>query len=198
MRGRGQLTSPEDHRKALDILNQGITSRARASELVLHGVGLTTQQRWGRKFIGNGDDVDRRKGSRRLVAHRLSVEECQRILLTCDEPEFAALPPGHIVPILADKGLYVGSESGLYRVLHAHGQVHRRGRARPPQEPRPVPRLRGAAPSEVWSWDITYLPTTVRGIWLYTYLAIDVWSRTVYAWDLDKREYPAIDSALVS
>jgi len=28
----------------------------------------------------------------------------------------------------------------------------------------------------VWSWDISYLPTTVRGIWLYLYLVIDVWS----------------------
>jgi len=25
----------------------------------------------------------------------------------------------------------------------------------------------------VWSWDITYLPTTIRGIWLYLYLVIE-------------------------
>jgi len=36
----------------------------------------------------------------------------------------------------------------------------------------------------VWSCDITYLPTTVRGIWLYLYLVIDVWSRKVVAWAL--------------
>jgi hypothetical protein len=41
-----------------------------------------------------------------LVSHRLSEEERQRILLTCNQPEFAALPPGQIVPILADPGLY--------------------------------------------------------------------------------------------
>jgi hypothetical protein len=41
------------------------------------------------------------------------------------------LPPGQIVPILADRGLYIGSERSFYRVLHAHGQAHRRGRARP-------------------------------------------------------------------
>ncbi len=29
----------------------------------------------------------------------------------------------------------------------------------------------------MWSWDITYLPTTVRGVWLYLHLVIDVWSR---------------------
>ncbi|WP_233128803.1 helix-turn-helix domain-containing protein, partial [Synechococcus sp. 8F6] len=32
------------------------------------------------------------------------------------------------------------------------GQANRRGRARPPQEPRPVPRLRAAGPNQVWSW----------------------------------------------
>ena len=112
-------------------------------------MGLTTLQRWRRQFVGDGGGVDRRKGSYRHVTHRLSEEERQRILLTCNEPEFAALPPGQIVPVLADRGLYIGSERSFYRVLHAHGQVHRRGRARPPQEPRPVPRLRASGPNQV-------------------------------------------------
>ena len=102
------------------------------------------------------------------------------------------------MPVLADQGLYIGSESSFYRVLRAHGQVHRRGRARPPQEPRAVPRLRAIAPNQLWSWDITYLPTTVRGIWLYLYLVIDVWSRKVVAWDVAEREDPAIAADLVS
>ena len=52
--------------------------------------------------------MDRRKGRHHHVAHRLSEEERQRILLTCNEQEFAALPPGQIVPLLADRGLYIG------------------------------------------------------------------------------------------
>ena len=40
-----------------------------------------------------------------------------------------------------------------------------------------MPRLRAVGPNQVWSWDITYLPTTVGGIWLCLYLVIDVWSR---------------------
>jgi transposase InsO family protein len=172
---------------------------AGAHELaVLLGVGLTTLQRWRRHFAGDGGGVDRRKGSQRHVAHRLSAEERQRILLTYNEPEFAALPPGQIVPILADRGRYIGSERSFYRVLHAHSQAHRRGRARPPQEPGAVPRLKAAGPNQVWSWDITYLPTTVRGVWLYLYLVIDVWSRKVVAWDVAEREDPAIAADLVS
>ena len=92
----------------------------------LLGVGLTTLQRWRRQFAGGGDGTDRRKGSQRHVAHRLSDEDRQRILRTCNEPELASLPPGQIVPVLADLGLFIGSERSFYRVLHAHGQAHRR------------------------------------------------------------------------
>ena len=193
------MTSPEDRRKALEILDAAVAAGARAREVAaLLGMGLRTLQRWRRQFAGDGDGTDRRKGSHRLVSHRLSDEERQRILLTCNQPEFAALPPGQIVPVLADRGLYIGSERSFYRVLHAHGQAHRRGRARPPQELRTVPRLRADGPNQVWSWDISYLPTSVRGIWLYLYLVIDVWSRKVVAWDVAEREDPKIAAELVS
>jgi transposase InsO family protein len=102
------------------------------------------------------------------------------------------------VPDLADQGIYIGSERSFYRVLHAHGQLHRRGRARLPQEPRPVPRLRATGPNQVWSWDISYLPTSVKGIWLYLYLVIDVWSRKVVAWDVEECEDAKLAAELVS
>ena len=66
------------------------------------GISLRTLKRWRRAFGGDGDGEDRRKGSPRLVSHRLSEEERQRILLTCNQPEYASLPPGQIVPALAD------------------------------------------------------------------------------------------------
>ena len=114
---------PDDRQKALQILDEGMADGARASKLAqLLGVGLTTLQRWRLQFARDGDDVDCRKGSYRHVAHRLSEEERQRILLTCHEPEFAALPPVQIVPVLADRGLYIGSERSFYRVLHQKGQ----------------------------------------------------------------------------
>ena len=130
------MTAPADRRKALEILDAAVAAGARAHKVAeLLDVGLTTLQRWRRQFAGVGDGLDRRKGSHRLVSHRLSDEERQRILFTCND-----------------------------RVLHAHSQVHRRGRARPPQQPRPVPRLEARGANEVWSWDITFLPTSVRGV----------------------------------
>jgi transposase InsO family protein len=192
------LTATADRRKALEILDAGMAAGAPAGRLAeLLGVGLSTLQRWRCQFAGDGDGLDRRKGSHRFVSHRLTDVERQRILLTCNQPEFAALPPGQIVPILADRGHCLGSERSFHRVLHAHRQLHRRGRARPPQEPRPVPRLRADGPNQVWSWDITYLPTSVRGAWLYLYQVIDVWSRKVVAWDVADREGPKVAADLV-
>lgn len=68
---------------------------ARADELaVLLGVGLTTLQRWRRHCAGDSDGVYGSRGSHCQVVNRLSEEERQLILLTCNESEFAALTPG--------------------------------------------------------------------------------------------------------
>ena len=196
--GRGRLTRALHRRKAIELIGEAKAAGARlVSACGEIGICLRTLKRWRKDLIGDGGGHDRRKGSHRLVSHKLSEEERQRILLTCNQPEYASLPPGQIVPALADQGIFIGSESSFYRVLHAHGQVHRRGRARPPQEPRSVPRLRADRPNAVWSWDITYLPTTVRGVWLYLYLVVDVWSRKVVAWDVAEVESAEIAADLV-
>ena len=101
------------------------------------------------------------------------------------------------MPALVDQKVFIGSESSFYRVLHQAGQCQRRGRARLPQEPRYVPRLRADRPNALWSWDISFLPTTVRGVWLYLYLMVDVWSRKVVAWDVTEVETAQIASDLV-
>jgi putative transposase len=196
--GRGRLTGAAHRRKVVELIGEAKAAGAGlVSACVEIGISLRTLKRWRKAFVGDGDGKDRRKGSPRLVVHRLSEEERQRILLTCNQPEYASLPPGQIVPALADQGLYIGSESSFYRVLHQARQCHRRGRARLPQEPRSVPRLMADRPNAVWSWDITYLPTTVRGVWLYLYLVVDVWSRKVVAWDVAEAESAEIAADLV-
>ena len=60
-----------------------------------------------------------------------------------------------------------------------------------------MPRLRADGPNQVWSWDISFLQTTVRGVWLYLYLVVDVWSRKVVAWDVAEVESSEIAAELV-
>jgi transposase InsO family protein len=101
----------------------------------------------------------------------LSPQEREQILQIANEPRFAELPPARIVPMLADEGVYVASESSFSRVLRAHGQTRHRGRARAPQRVRPPSTHVATAPRQVWCWDMSYLPATVVARWFHLYLA---------------------------
>jgi len=92
-----------------------------------------------------------------------------------NEPRFAALPPARIVPTLADEEVYIASESSFSRVLRAHGQTRHRGRAKTPRRVRPPTTHVATAPRQVWTWDMTFLPTQVAGVWCYLYLILDIY-----------------------
>ena len=46
----------------------------------------------------------------------LDESEREEILDTLHKDEYSSLPPSQIVPALADKGIYLGSESSFYRI----------------------------------------------------------------------------------
>ncbi len=72
-----------------------------------------------------------------------------------NEPRFAELPPARIVPMLADEGVYIASESSFRRVLRAHGQSRIEAAPRPPRRSRPPTTHVATAPGQVWCWDMT-------------------------------------------
>jgi transposase InsO family protein len=109
----------------------------------------------------------------------LSPEERAALLAVANEPRFAAVPPARIVPMLADEGVYLGSESSMARVLREHGQNAHRGRAKAPKAARPPTTHIATAPGQVWCWDMTYLPTQVMGRWFHLYLILDLYSRKI-------------------
>jgi putative transposase len=49
----------------------------------------------------------------------------------------------------------------------------------------------------VWSWDITYLPTPVRGRFLRLYLVLDVWSRRIVGWKVHERETEELAAEMI-
>jgi transposase InsO family protein len=62
--------------------------------------------------------------------------------------------------------------------LRAESQLKHRG-AEKPAKPRYKPRaLAATAPGQLFSWDITYLPTLVMGIYFYLYLFMDTAARS--------------------
>jgi len=101
-----------------------------------------------------------------------------------NEPRFADMPAARIVPMLADEGTYLASESSFQRVLRAHGQTHHRGRAKAPRKSRPRSTHVATAARQLWCWEMTYLPATVLGRWFYLCLILDVYSRKVVGFEV--------------
>lgn len=51
--------------------------------------------------------------------------------------------------------------------------------------------------NQVWSWDITYLPSRIRGLFFYLYLVIDIYSRKIVGFEVADRENSDIASKCV-
>ncbi|GAC1544397.1 MAG: hypothetical protein NVS2B4_22460 [Ramlibacter sp.] len=147
------------------------------------GIDLRTLQRWrAAQSLVAGDG--RLGAVRPTPAHALSPAERAQVLSVANEPRFADVPPARIVPMLADEGVYVASESSFARVLRAHGQAEHRGRAKAPRRVRPPTTHVATAPRQVWCWDMTYLPATVIGQWFHLYLILDLYSRKIVGWEV--------------
>ena len=133
---------------------------------------------------------DGRPGAvRPMPAHALTQAERAAVLSAANQPRFADLPPARIVPMLADEGLYLASESTFSRVLAEQGQTEHRGRAKASKAGRPATTHIATAPRQVWCWDMTYLPTLVNGTWFYLYLILDLYSRKIVGWEVHARDH---------
>ena len=147
------------------------------------GITVRTLQRWQAcEGLVAGDG--RPQAARPVPAHALSPAERAEVLRVANEPRFADVPPARIVPVLADEGTYLASESTFARVLREQGQAVHRGRAKAPQPSRPPSTHIATAPRQVWCWDMTYLPATVVGRWFHLYLILDLYSRKIVGWEV--------------
>ncbi|TMX31733.1 IS3 family transposase, partial [Vibrio sp. Hep-1b-8] len=115
----------------------------------------------------------------------------------CNRPEFASLPPTQIVPTLLDKGEYIASESSYYRVLSAQGQLHNRGRQRSRKTHAKPTSYTATGSNQVYTWDITYLPSTTRGQHYYLYVIEDIYSRKIVGYEVYECECGELASQLL-
>jgi transposase InsO family protein len=164
--------------------------RERAAAVV--GISDRAIARW--RAEAGGDD--RRQGPNTTPLHQLTAAERARVLATANSAEFRNLSPRQIVPRLADRNEYIASESTFYRILREEGQLAHRQHAKPARRHRPKEHV-ARGPNEVWTWDITYLRSPVRGAFFYLYLIVDIWSRKIVGWSLRHEESSAYARDLI-
>lgn len=180
------MTSVPERQQLVEWIQEAVAAGARLRLACAEaGVTARTVQRWTQR----GELVaDGRTTVTNVPANKLSDEERAAVLGLCASEAYASLPPSQIVPRLADQGVYVASESTMYRILNEAGQLNRRGRAQPPRRVPTPTSHRADAPNRVWSWDITYLPSTVKGQYWYLYLFEDIYSRKAVGWEVCAQE----------
>ncbi len=157
------------------------------------GVSDRTLERWRVKDIGD----DQRHGPKTTPGNKLSEVERKRVLEVVNSPEYRSLSPKQIVPRLADQGTYIASESSMYRILAAAGQNAHREPSKPRKRHKPNEYV-AHGPLEVFSWDITYLRSAVRGEYYYLYLVMDIWSRKIVGWRVERTESMDYSSELIT
>ncbi|MDB4254706.1 IS3 family transposase [bacterium] len=193
---RGRMISTPHRQTAIALINDAVTAGARQAKACAElKISDRTLRRWTKDGQMHADQ--RPLVLRPEPANKLSAEERAAVLEVCNATEFASLPPSQIVPKLADQGLYLASESSFYRILRADGQQHHRGRAKPPVRRKPPTSYKASTPCEVWTWDITWMPGHVAGMFFYLYLIVDIYSRKIVGWEVHERESAELAAMLI-
>jgi len=191
--GRGRRHEVEERQGALDGIREAVEAGARmdrACEMI--GLSSRTVQRW--RVAPKGDDG--RIGPRRVPGNKLSEGEQKEVLRVANSAEYKELSPKQMVPRLADTGRFVASESSFYRMLRREGQMRHREPSQPARRHKPKAFV-ATGPNQVYTWDITYLRSSLRGVFFYLYMIVDIWSRKIVGWDVHGVESMDLSSALI-
>ncbi|MEH6444795.1 MAG: IS3 family transposase [Oceanospirillaceae bacterium] len=176
--GRGVMTHFNERQNTVNGVLEAIkagASKTQACDTI--ELNMRTFQRW---YDGKCVKPDLRpEAIRQEPANKLSMEERKTVLEYCNRAEYASLPPSQIVPILADTGTYIASESSFYRILKEENQLQYRGHSKPRKASKKPTSYTATAANQVWSWDISYLPTGTIGLHYYLYLIMDIYSRKI-------------------
>jgi len=177
----------------LELIGEAERAGARlAAACAMLGLSARTVERWR-----SDPAEDQRGGPTTAPANKLTTEERREVVETVNSPRFRDLSPNQIVPLLADEGRYLASEPTMYRILRDEALLHHRERSKAPVRRPPTAHV-AMGPNQVWSWDITYLRSPLRGVFFYLYLVVDVWSRKIMAWEVHEAESAELASALIA
>ena len=181
---RGRLISAVTRSQMIALIKEASHSGARRHKSCeILGLAVRTLERWEKEQ----GLIDKRATACRVPVNKLTEVQRTMILITANSALYQHLPVSQIVPLLADEGRYLASESTFYRILRAEKQLTHRQVYKPAKHKRPEP-YEAHGPNKVWSWDISYLPTEVRGLYFYLYFIMDIYSRKIVGWSIHEVE----------
>jgi transposase InsO family protein len=166
------------------LLEEAHQNRARYSKACeVVGISNRTLQRWK-----CGDLLDRLKGSKKIVVRKVSQQTRAEIINFCNEPLFRDQTPYEIVPQLLEEGRYLASESTFYRILREADQMHHRSQMRVRHRHGKPPEGKATGSDQVYTWAITYMNQTIRGLFYYAYVVKDIYDRSIVGWAVHEEE----------
>jgi len=185
----------DDRDDIVTLITEARMAGAKQSEACkIIGISAKTLQRWHQP----DNHQDGRLDALHAPANKLTELERQRMLSVANEAEYVDLSPSKIVPALADKGIYIASEASFYRVLKAKDQLSHRQKSKPTRQIKKPKSLAATTANQIYSWDITYLPTRIKGLFFYLYLVMDIYSRKVVGWQVYQEESSALAADLMT
>lgn len=185
----------QEREEIIHLINEARTDGARQSKACeIIGISPKTLQRW----MQADNQQDGRLDAKHKPVNTLSEIERQAIIRWCNKPEYADLSPSKMVPTLVDQGIYLASESTIYRILKEQKQINHRLKSNPGRKINKPKALRATDPNQIYSWDITYLPTLVKGLFYYLYLVMDIYSRKIVGWQVYGQESSALAADLMT
>jgi transposase InsO family protein len=138
--------------------------------------------RW-RTESKRGESLENRKPGPRKPLHKLLPMEKDAVLHMAKEEQYADL--GHRILTVTgwDLGRFFVSFSSVYRIMRCANLMSMRARQRA-HNGRSLPPVRKelSGPNQRWCWDISYLPTYEKGVFLYLYVLLDEYSRKALSW----------------
>lgn len=190
--GSGRRVELIERKEIISLIAEAHKNGARRSECcAILNLNLRTLERWEK----NPEAEDGRQGPQ-TCSHSLTEEEKMKIIELATSEKYRDMSPSQIVPHLADEGIYVASESSFYRVLKSHKLLNHRSNSSP-RKTTPPEELIATRPNEIWSWDITYLKTSIKGKFFYLYLPMDIYSRKIIHFEVHESENSDLSSGMI-
>ena len=158
---------------------QGVSVRRSCAILVIAQRRIV---RWQQKARHGQSLINRTPGPREPLP-RMLPEEIAQIVAMAKSAEQVDMSPRILAVTAWDQGLFQASFSTVYRVLKEQNLMRARGPggAHNGNSKAPI-RKDLAGPNQRWCWDISYLMTFQKGVYLYLDLLLDEWSRKVIQW----------------